>query len=89
MAECALERDLREIVGERHVARDGARQPVHLSLETADEHRRGIALVEGERGQERVVGEPVESGRVTHHLHCTNEWHEEIARRASLRPVGS
>ena len=51
------ERLLGDIVGERRIVGDRQRQAVHLRLEPADERRRRVGILDGQPGDQRVVGE--------------------------------
>ena len=51
------ERLLGDVVGERRIARDGEGEPEHLRLEAPHERRRRVGVLDGQPGDERVVGE--------------------------------
>ena len=60
MAPRALERDLGDVVGERRITGHGDGQPEDPSLEPPDKHHGRVPLLEPDRCEERLIGQPIE-----------------------------
>ena len=78
----ALERDLGDVVGERRIAGHGDGQPEDPTLEPPDEHHGRVPLLEPDRGEERLIGQPIE---MPHHTMVRTGHAQWIARGAIRR----